>query len=123
MSKTIISKQTFLDAYNAYQPNKFVNYVFKYFSTNVKQENKWLNNLLLILLIFLFLAGFVFTALNVFKYQILIITIAYVVLLLLLVVTIGIAVLINNHRITKIRKKLDVSLQEYDQLVTKFLDI
>jgi len=117
-----ITKELFLAAYNKFPPNKFVQFMFKYFSKGIKPEDKWLNKLVTIILISLFFGGFIGAAAKLGKTFILIITLIFSLLLVILVLSIFISVLMNNYRIKKVRKELgNISIEDYNDFVTKFM--
>jgi hypothetical protein len=83
-------------------------------------KNIILKNSIRFLLIILFFIGFFGTVLNAAWALIASVTIPYTIIIFALSLYILSAVLLNNYRISKIRKELCISREEYDDLVTLF---
>lgn len=116
-----ISKEKFLEVYNSYPPNKFTKFIFKYFSKSTTKKDSWLSRLLKVIFLVLFLTGFVGTIVKAPRNFIGTVTIIFALLLVIVVGSLGIAVIINNLRIRKIRKKLGLRIQEYNDLANQYL--
>lgn len=116
-----ITKEEFLAAYNQYLPNAFIKFVFKYFSKQTTKEDSWLKNIARVILMILFFAGFFTTAFKAPRIFIAIPTITFGAILLLVVGSMFIAGMLNNARIRKIRKILNVSKIEYNKLAEEYI--
>jgi protein-S-isoprenylcysteine O-methyltransferase Ste14 len=116
-----ITKEEFLAAYNQYLPNAFTKFVFKYFSKQTTKEDSWLKNIARVILMILFFAGFFTTAFKLPRIFIAIPTITFGVILVLVVGSMFIAGMLNNARIRKIRKILNVSKIEYNKLAEEYI--
>lgn len=116
-----ITKEEFLAAYNQHLPNAFTKFVFKYFSRQTTKEDSWLKNIARIYLLVLFFAGFFATLFKAPRVLIGIPTISLGLILVLVVGSMFIAAMMNNARIRKIRKILNLSKTEYDELAEKYL--
>ena len=118
--KKNVTKRQFDKVYDKYLPNNWIKFAFKYFSKQTEKENMSLRNNVTFLLGGLFLLGFFGTVLKLSPVFIGTITIIYSVLLAMLVLYLLSAVLLNNRRIKKIIKELDIDVIEYNKLVRKF---
>ena len=117
-----ISKQAFIEAYNAYPPNAFTKFAFKYFSGETSKSDKWLMNIFVGILVLLFLFGFIGTIMNWDSVIIKSLTYGFFAILAILVPSLFVAVFMNNWRIRKIRKKLGgISKSDYNFLSDKYL--
>lgn len=115
-----ITLEQFIDIYNTYPPNKWIRFVFKYFSQDTERKNMKLKNWIIGVLLGLFGIGFIGTILNLSNDLIGFATFIYSILLMFLVFFILIGVWMNNKRINKIINLLGVTKQEYEQLIEKF---
>jgi hypothetical protein len=115
-----ITKRQFDKVYGKYLPNGWIKFAFKYFSKSTEKENMSLRNNVMFFLGGLFLLGFFGTVFNAAPAFIAIVTITYSILLAGLVLYLLSAVLLNNKRIKKISKELDIDIAEYNRLVRKF---
>jgi ABC-type branched-subunit amino acid transport system permease subunit len=114
------TKREFDKAYSKHLPNNWIRFAFKYFSKTTEKENMSLSNTLTFVLMGLFLAGFFGTVFNAPVLLIKWATIIYSSILALLVFYLFTAVFLNNRRIKKIAKELDIDIVEYNKLVRKF---
>lgn len=122
MNISEISKEQFVEAYNAYPPNRFTKFAFRYFSKEANKEDTWLRKIIVGILLGLFGAGFLGTILNLGRSFMGIITYIFTGSIVVLVFGLFLAVFMNNGRIRKIRKKLGgISKYEYNLLVDKYL--
>lgn len=112
------TKEEFVGAYTNHPPNKWVKFAFKYFSKTTEAENMKLSKSVELILIGLFLVGFLGTVLGMPEIFIKISLISFSALLSILVLFLFSAVFINNRRIKKIAKELGVSIQEYNKMVS-----
>lgn len=116
-----ISNERFLEAYNKHLPNKWTKFTFRYFSSNTLNKDRWLTTAFVSTEISLFVIAFVFNLLGMSHSAVGIPTFIFLGLL----VSIGIlkfgTLFMNNHRIRKIRKELNISLSEYETLVNMYL--
>jgi len=115
-----ITKEQFEVAYNRHLPSKWVSFAFKYFSKETVKKDMALTNILTFLLLGLFGVGFISVALGLSKVIIAASTIGYTSLLALFVLYLFSAVELNNKRITKICKELDITKFQYNELVKEF---
>ncbi len=115
-----ITKEQFDNAYNKYLPNKFIIFAYKYFSKTTEKKDIWLNNIIVYILIFLFLGGFIGTIIDKSDDFIKLFTFPYAIIFTILCSGITAAMLMNNWRIRKICKKLGVNKWEYNNLVDKY---
>lgn len=113
-SQEKISKEKFLEVYNKHLPNKWTTFIYRYFSRTTKKEDKWLSRSVYGILIVLFFLGFIGTILKVYHTFIGIVTFTFTGILILLVGSTLPALIMNNLRIRKIRKELNLSLNEYE---------
>jgi len=120
-SNTKISKEIFLKVYNSHPANKWTKFIFRYFSKETKQENRWLSKLVTIILLSLFILGFISTILHFNNIFMGIVTILFTLILLFVTVSMFIAAMINNVRIKKIRKELKLSIKEYNYYASMYL--
>jgi hypothetical protein len=116
-----ISKEQFLEVYNSFPANAWTKFAFKYFSQSTLIKDKWLKFLAVSTLIVSFIMGFIGVVLP-FKHAI---TASFVYLFSGIIVAIAVlmsgAAIMNNLRIRKIRKKLNINIYEYDALISTYL--
>lgn len=117
-----ITKEQFFEAYNNHPAKGWVKWAFKYFSKSTEKENMKLSNTVAWVLGSLFLVGFFATVLKLPRPIIATVTIAYSIGLAVLVLFLFAAVQVNNFRIRRIAKELDVTLAEYNKLVDEYFD-
>jgi hypothetical protein len=115
-----ITKEQFFNAYNQHLPNKWIKFAYKYFSKNNENNNFIIKQSIIGLLIILVLFGFFGTIFNINPMLIKFITIIYSVILSIFVLYLFSAIILNNIRINKIRKILNVSKEQYNYLANKF---
>ena len=115
-----ISKTQFDNAYNQHPPAKWIQFAFKYFSKSIEKKDMKLSNIIAYTLLGTFLLGLFGTIMKWPRPVIATVTYIYVGLLTVLVGFLFAAVKLNNRRLKKIMKILDVTKQEYNQLVEKF---
>jgi hypothetical protein len=119
---TDIKYNEFIDAYNKYPPNWWIRTVFKYFSKgNETKKNMKVSNIFTGILLGLFSLGILGTILNWSDKLIGIFTIIYSIILPLLVIFIFIGVWMNNKRIKKIAKSLNLTIREYNLISRRYL--
>jgi len=118
-----ITKEQFLEAYNSYPPNFWIKFIYKYFSEGRKKEDSWFATAFVIIETVLFFSGMLGSILK-WDYNIMV-TIVFIFGALLFFVVFGgtIAVIMNNLRIKKIRKKLGgIDDVEYNILAEEYLN-
>ena len=115
-----ITRAEFDKAYDAYPPNAFVKFAYKYFSKSTEKGDMKVSRIFSWVLLGCFLAGFVATVANLSWTMVAIPTFAFGVLLVAIAILIGGAALLNNRRLRKVMKKLNVTKLEYAQLVERF---
>jgi hypothetical protein len=116
-----ISKEQFLVAYNNHPANAWDKFTFKYFSASALPKDKWLKKGAVTLLLSSFAVGFLGTVLNVAKGFIAAALIPYLIVLLTIAILMFATFFMNNARIRKIMKELNVNKDEYDALVSVYL--
>lgn len=116
-----ITKKRFLDTYNENKPNWYVKFIFDNFSNKNEDNGLEIKEVLYLFLIVYFLVGFTGTVFNFPRKIIGISTIMYTIFLVVMVFGIYIGVFLNNRRIKKITKKLDIDINEYNKLANKYL--
>ena len=116
-----VSKERFLETYNKYPPNKWTEFVYRYFSKDVELENKWLSQSFIIVESILFVLGCLGTIFNASFLFIASVTIIFSGLLFSLGIVTLPAFIMNNLRIKKICKELNITIFEYNLLVDWYL--
>jgi len=117
---TKITKEQFDAAYNKHLPSSWIKFAFKYFSKSTEQKDMSIKNGVAYILGGLFVFGLLGTMFNVSTVLIKATIIPYSIILAALVLYLFSAVFLNNFRIRKIRKELDINSDEYDALVSKY---
>ena len=128
--KSLISKQEFLKVFNAHPFNGWITFFFKYFSAQTKTKDLWVRRILTYSIAIMFFAGFAFTILksnriitkDFYHGVVGTVTIIYVVILKFIVLGGFIAVFMKNTNIRRIRKKLGLTKEEYNECVSYYLD-
>ena len=118
MDITKITKCEFEAVYIS--PSKLEKFFFKYFSTSTLQKNKWLTWVFAGVMIIPFLLAFIGTTSNTSHETIGIFTYIFCSLLTVFAIPQIYVWITHNARIKKIRKKLGITLYEYNFLVDKF---
>lgn len=116
-----ITKLTFLKTCDKFKPNKFITFISRYFSNNIKEEDKWLQKIVIGTLLSLFLSGLIGVIIEQKHFTNIVTTIFYIILSIF-VLSYFVAILMNNYRIRKIRKILGISKEKYNELSIKYLD-
>ena len=80
-----ITKEQFLEVYNQHLPNKWIKFIYKYFSQGTTEENLKPSKIITAILLILFVSGFFATVLGLPKAAILPIVILYAIILTALV--------------------------------------
>lgn len=111
-NKDQITQEMFVKAYNDHLPNKFMIFMYKHFG--FKTADKW--TLAKSIVMFIFVVGNIIG----FITKNLIAVLIPNVFLAILCVCILTARIMNNIRIWKIRKELDISLDDYCELSDKY---
>jgi Flp pilus assembly protein TadB len=113
-----ITKKEFLSVQSKFPPSKWIKFGFKYFSKEGenKKVKKFITILLGVLFVFFMVAGFI----NIPTSSLIIPIIIYSGIIFGLALYMLSVVLLNNHRLNKIRKELGISKEEYDILVKKY---
>jgi hypothetical protein len=115
-----ITKSQFDAAYEKHLPSRWIKFAFKYFSKETEKKDMKISNTIAYILIALFVFGFVGTVFSLSKSILLVTTVSYSIILALLVMYLLSAVILNNRRIVKICKELNISKYQYNTLVEKF---
>lgn len=112
--KNKLSKEDFLAVYNKHLPNKWIKLAYKYFSTSTFEKDKWVQKIFFTSLIILFLFGFIGTIIGINWFLIGISTSMMIIIMTAMAIFRFGAFLMNNLRIRKIRKVLNIEKAEYD---------
>ncbi len=115
-----ITKKKFDQIYNKYQPNWWTRMAFKYFSKSTEKKNMKPANTITGILLTCFAVGMLGTILGWSRAIVGTVTIAYSILLAVLVLSLFAAVFMNNARLKKVAKDLEISIHDYNDLVDKF---
>ena len=115
-----ITKEEFDIAYNKYPPNKWVKFAFNNFSSESEKRGMSIGKIVYIFLLVLFGLGFFGVVFDLNRKFILLLSLAYGICLALLVLYLTSAVILNNIRIRKIAKELNVSIKTYNELVEMY---
>jgi len=112
-----ISKKEFLSVYNSNKPNFWIKFIYKYFSKGTSKDKLIPKKVIVAMLSLFFFLGFFGTAFNA-KYELIkIVTIAYSILLSVVGLSIVSAVIMNNLRIRKTAKELNITIEKYEELL------
>ncbi len=111
-----ITEEMFVATQKKYPPNAFTKLMFRYFSTNVAKDDREPKNILKIFLISCFALGFIGTVLSVTNIFLLFVTLTFTVTLVVFAIAMFLAMIMNNYRISKIRKELGISRSTYNDL-------
>jgi hypothetical protein len=120
MDVSKITKEQFDLAYNKFQPNAWIKFGFKYFSTSTLKENFKIRKSVTWVLGVLFGVGFLATVMGLPHNVIAIPVLTYAGILVALAIMMGGAALMNNWRIKKVQKELGVNIWQYEALVNMF---
>ena len=115
-----ISKEQFDFACDNHQPNGWIKFAYKYFSTETEMKDFGVKKTVVGVLGGLFGLGMLAAILNLSDKITGIFAIPYSILLAVLVLYLFSAILLNNHRIKLIRKELGITQSEYDALVSAY---
>lgn len=116
-----ISKERFLEVYNKHLPNKWTKFAFRYFSTNTLDKDRWLSKTFVGIEISLFAIAFVFNLFGMSHTAVGIPTFIFLGLLIVIAMLKFGALFMNNFRIRKIIKELNISKDEYDTCILLYL--
>lgn len=116
-----ITEKQFWTAYNHHLPSGWIKFAYRYFSKGTEEKDMKLNGVITYLLLWLFVMGFGGTVIGFPHAVIGTITITYGIILAVLVLYLFSAVKLNNMRLGRIAKELDVTRQGYDKLAEKYL--
>lgn len=115
-----ISKEEFDTVYNFYPPNRWINFMFKYFSRKTTKEDSKYKKVLTYSIFGLFFCGLIGTIAEAPKFLIGVFFVSMSILLISLVIGSFIAFVMNQYRIIKICKELNISKTEYNLLVNLY---
>jgi hypothetical protein len=115
-----ISKEQFDIAYDNHLPSNWIKLAYKYFSKNTEKKDFGVKNTIVYVLLFFFLIGLFGTIFGLPAAIIGIATVTYTIILSALVLYLFSAVILNNLRISKIRKELGITKEEYATLVSVY---
>lgn len=118
-----MTKELFLSVYNKYPSSWISEITFKYFSQFVKKKDSIVKKSIIYTLIGLFFVGFIGSILKLGKNFIGVFTISYGILLGVLVLFLFIGVILNNIRIKKISKELNISVKEYNNYIDIYIPV
>jgi|WetSurMetagenome_2_1015567.scaffolds.fasta_scaffold691564_2 hypothetical protein len=120
------TKEKFLEVYNRHLPNGYVRFVYRYFSLNTKNNDRWLSRVIKWIFICAIFVGFVsiiITGDNTPSNDVAFVATMYVGYILLLLATmIIVAAIINNFRIRKIIRELGIGWDEYNICVSIYVE-
>lgn len=108
-----LTKEQFDAVYNKHLPGKYIKFFYDYFNVVIDKNKKFLTRYLLIVLLTSFAIGFFSTVFNFPKIVIGIPTFILAILLILTVIPNFIARKLNDLRIRRIYKELNISYEEY----------
>jgi len=111
---TKLNGDEFLDVYEKHPPARWIKFMFKYFSTETEAHNLKPARSITLLLLILFIIGFVATIADLSHTLRGMITYSYAIVLGTVVLFILFAGWMNNLRINRIRKELGISVAEYN---------
>ena len=115
-----MTKEEFLTVYNRHQPSAWTWFAFKYFSQETTEEDQWLRQVVIGVLIALFVLGFAAVVTGwdkVAKWMVL----PFTVILFSVVITMLVGGIMNNLRIRAIAKELGISINEYNHYSNLYL--
>jgi len=118
-----VTKEEFEKVVNKYPPNGWIRFAFKHFGKEGKDGKiEWskLGNLIFVILLLLFLIGFAGTISNAPRWVILYSTVSYSIFLAIMVFYLLSAFLMNDFRLKKIMKDLNITPNQYDDLIKEF---
>jgi hypothetical protein len=116
-----MTKELFIEAYDKYPPSWISKIVFKYFSQSTEKKNSTVKRSITWILISFFAIGFIATILKLGKTFISFFALSYCILLAILVLFLFAGVILNNLRVKKIAKELNISIKEYNNYVDLYL--
>ena len=116
-----ISKERFLEVYNKHLSNKWTKFAFRYFSTNTLDKDRWLSKTFVGIEISLFVIAFAFNLLGMSHTTVGILTFTFLGLLVAIAILKFGALFMNNFRIRKIIKELNISKDEYETCILMYL--
>ena len=115
-----MTKEEFLTVYNRHQPNAWTWFAFKYFSQETTDDDEWLREAAISVLIALFVMGFVAVVLNwddIAKW----LTLPFGIILFGIVILMFGGGIMNNLRIKRISRELGISIGEYNHYANLYL--
>jgi len=115
-----ITKEEFDKAYDQYPPKKWIRLAFKYFSSSTEKKDMKPANTIAYILLGSFVLGLFGTIMKWPRAVIGTVTYIFCGILTTLVIFLFAAVKLNNRRLKRVMKKLNVTKQEYNLLVQKF---
>ena len=115
-----ITKEEFDNAYNQHLPNKFVKFIYKYFSKDTEKKDAALNNVISYGLLALFFLGFAGAVLELPRTYMLMTTVPYCIILVVLVLSLFVGIKMNNFRLKKVYTKLDITINQYNVLADQY---
>lgn len=108
----MITKERFLEVYSKYKPSKFITFTFEWF-----RKNKWVLKVLALILVF----GLLMTMIGANRIYIAIPSYILAIGVPLIVVLKLIGMLLNNARINRIMRELNISRVMYNACIAKYL--
>jgi len=115
----MITKIQFEKTYNEFSPSKIEKFYFRFFSINAVRRYKWVSWLMIIILFIPILLTFILTLINGHPSWMQIPTLIYTGFITLIGIPWIFLWNIHIYRIYKIRKRLNLSLKEYHNIVRK----
>jgi len=114
-----ISKEKFIEVYNKHKPNKYISFAYKYILSS-KNNTISINKNIIIPLIILFMFGFIDVIFNLNSLLVKYSTILFACLLFIIGIYLLSVTMLNNFRIRKICKELNITINEYTKLVNEY---
>jgi len=115
-----ITKEQLDIVINKYPPSNYIKFAFDYFSKTPVNEKFTIKIIINYILILLFLVGFLGTIFNISQKIILISTLLFSIVLVLFALYLYSVIVLNNIRINKICKELNISHDQYNELIEKY---
>lgn len=116
-----ITKEEFLAAYNKYPPNKWIKFIYRYFSQETEAKDMKVGLSITIGLIIFFCVGLIGTMFNFPDVIIKVASLIYGGVLIVLVASLFSAVKMNDFRLKKVQKELGIGSEWYNNLASNFL--
>lgn len=117
-----MTKEKFLKTYNKYPPSIFVKFIYKHFSKETEKTNSKLRLRISFFFIILILFGIIGNILALPKVWIAIPTYIFTVLFFIFIIVLTVAHILNQRRIKKISKELNINLFQFNIYSKKYFN-